>query len=106
MTDSGEAPTPYRRLLLKLSGEALIGDGQYGISPDVIHRIATEVQQLHAMGIEMAVVIGGGNIFRGVAGAAGNGPYQCRLHGYAGYGHQFIALELRKSGLYPRHEWH
>ena len=70
MTDSGEAPTPYRRLLLKLSGEALIGDGQYGISPDVIHRIATEVQQLHAMGIEMAVVIGGGNIFRGVAGAA------------------------------------
>lgn len=70
MTDSGEAPTPYRRLLLKLSGEALIGDGQYGISPDVIHQIATEVQKLHIMGIEMAIVIGGGNIFRGVAGAA------------------------------------
>ena len=61
---------PYRRILLKLSGEALIGDGEYGISPAVITRIGTEVRELVEAGIEVAVVIGGGNIFRGVAGAA------------------------------------
>ena len=62
--------TTYKRLLLKLSGEALIGDGEYGISPAVIERIAGEIRELHDAGIEVAVVIGGGNIFRGVAGAA------------------------------------
>lgn len=62
--------TPYKRILLKLSGEALIGDGVYGISPPVIERIASEVKILHDAGVEVAVVIGGGNIFRGVAGAA------------------------------------
>lgn len=62
--------TPYKRILLKLSGEALIGDGVYGISPPVIERIASEVKVLHDAGVEVAVVIGGGNIFRGVAGAA------------------------------------
>lgn len=62
--------TPYKRILLKLSGEALIGDGVYGISPAVIERIASEVEILHDAGVEVAVVIGGGNIFRGIAGAA------------------------------------
>ena len=62
--------TTYKRILLKLSGEALIGDGEYGISPAVIERIAGEIRELHDAGIEVAVVIGGGNIFRGVAGAA------------------------------------
>ena len=61
---------PYKRLLLKLSGEALIGEGTYGISPNVISQIASEVSEVRALGIELAVVIGGGNIFRGVAGAA------------------------------------
>lgn len=65
----GDKP-PYTRLLLKLSGEALIGEGTYGISPNVISQIASEVSQVRALGIELAVVIGGGNIFRGVAGAA------------------------------------
>ncbi len=60
----------HRRLLLKLSGEALIGDGEYGISPGVVERIGGEVREVLAMGIELAVVVGGGNIFRGVAGAA------------------------------------
>ena len=60
----------HRRLLLKLSGEALIGDGDYGISPDVVERIGGEVREVLGMGIELAVVVGGGNIFRGVAGAA------------------------------------
>lgn len=60
----------YRRVLLKLSGEALMGSGQYGVDPDVVGRIAGEVRTVVEAGTEVAVVIGGGNIFRGVAGAA------------------------------------
>jgi uridylate kinase len=56
---------PYKRVLVKLSGEALMGDGDYGIDPAVIKRIALELQELVAMGVKVAVVIGGGNIFRG-----------------------------------------
>jgi len=55
----------YRRVLLKLSGEALMGDLDYGIEPDVIQRIAAEVAAVRDLGIEVAIVIGGGNIFRG-----------------------------------------
>ncbi len=55
----------YRRILLKLSGEALMGKGDYGIDPDVLRRIATEIIEVQARGTEVAVVIGGGNIFRG-----------------------------------------
>lgn len=60
----------YSRVLLKLSGEALMGDGQYGVDPNVVGRIAAEVRGVVEAGTEVAVVIGGGNIFRGVAGAA------------------------------------
>jgi uridylate kinase len=70
MSVQSDRRSPYRRLLLKLSGEALIGDGDYGISSAVIAQIASEVQSLRNLNIEVAVVIGGGNIFRGVAGAA------------------------------------
>ena len=59
----------YERIVLKLSGEALMGDGEYGISPTVVQRIASEVRSVYTLGVETAVVIGGGNIFRGVAGA-------------------------------------
>ncbi len=59
----------YKRILLKLSGEALMGDGKYGIHPPTLTRIATEVKELVQAGVELAIVIGGGNIFRGVAGA-------------------------------------
>ncbi|MEZ4432898.1 MAG: UMP kinase [bacterium] len=62
--------TTPRRLLLKLSGEALVGEGQYGISPSIVERIGGEVRDVLALGVELAVVVGGGNIFRGVAGAA------------------------------------
>ncbi|MHB1845017.1 MAG: amino acid kinase family protein, partial [Deltaproteobacteria bacterium] len=66
-----EAQTPrYRRILLKLSGEALMGDGKYGIHPPILHQIAREVAEVHALGVQIAVVIGGGNIFRGVAASA------------------------------------
>jgi uridylate kinase len=57
----------FGRILLKLSGEALQGDKGYGIDPKVIEEIAAEVADVHRMGVEMAIVIGGGNIFRGVA---------------------------------------
>lgn len=67
-----EAPVLYRRVLLKLSGEALMGEADYGIDPVLIKRIASEVAQVSNMGIEVAIVIGGGNIFRG-AGLAGAG---------------------------------
>lgn len=55
----------YKRVLVKLSGEALMGSGEYGIDPAIIKRIALEIQEIQALGVEVAVVIGGGNIFRG-----------------------------------------
>jgi len=60
-----EAPALYRRVLLKLSGEALMGELDYGIEPEVIQRIAAEIAEVRKLGIEIAIVIGGGNIFRG-----------------------------------------
>jgi uridylate kinase len=60
----------YRRVLLKLSGEALMGDLAYGIDPSVVHGIAEEVAYVVGQGIEVAIVVGGGNIFRGVKGAS------------------------------------
>ena len=60
----------YKRILLKLSGEALMGDDAYGINRATIVRMVREVQEVTALGCEVAVVIGGGNIFRGVAGGA------------------------------------
>lgn len=61
----------YKRILLKLSGEALMGDQQYGIDPKVLEQYANEIKDTIALGVEVAVVIGGGNIFRGVQGVQG-----------------------------------
>jgi uridylate kinase len=60
----------YKRILLKLSGEALMGDDSYGINRRVIERIVSEVADINGMGVQVAVVIGGGNIFRGMVSAA------------------------------------
>jgi len=60
----------YKRILLKLSGEALMGDQQYGIDPDRLAMYATEVKSVVDRGVQVAIVIGGGNIFRGMQGAA------------------------------------
>ena len=60
----------FRRILLKISGEALMGDGAYGISPDMISFVALEIKKIQEQGAQVALVIGAGNIFRGVAGAA------------------------------------
>ena len=71
MTDPERVVTGLpHRVLLKLSGEALMGDRQYGIDPDVVRGIAAQVAEGRRDGIEVAVVVGGGNIFRGVAAAA------------------------------------
>lgn len=60
----------YKRILLKLSGESLMGEQEYGISPEMLSQYATEIKQAKELGAEIAVVIGGGNIFRGLQGAA------------------------------------
>jgi uridylate kinase len=60
----------YKRILLKLSGEALMGDRPFGIDPDVVARIADEIREVHRAGVETAIVVGGGNIIRGMAAAA------------------------------------
>lgn len=60
----------YKRILLKLSGEALMGDNQYGIDPKRLAEYAQEIKKVVDLGVEVAIVIGGGNIFRGVAGAS------------------------------------
>jgi uridylate kinase len=65
------SPTPsYRRVLLKLSGEALMGDKPYGIDPAVTTQIAHDVKEIQSLGVETAIVIGGGNIYRGLAASA------------------------------------
>ena len=65
------SPVPaYKRILLKLSGEALMGGQNYGIDPAVATQIAKDVAEIQSMGVETAIVIGGGNIFRGVAASA------------------------------------
>lgn len=74
-TQQDELPTgqaAYRRVLLKLSGEALMGEAEYGIDPAMLKRLAEEIDQARTLGVEIAVVIGGGNLFRG-AGLAQHG---------------------------------
>ena len=63
----GDSEVPYRRVLLKLSGEALMGEHEFGIDPAIIKQVSTEVRQLVDEGVQVAIVIGGGNIFRGVS---------------------------------------
>ncbi len=69
-SESSPSEPSYRRILLKLSGEALMGEQSYGIDPAVATRIALDVKDLQATGVETAIVIGGGNIFRGLAASA------------------------------------
>jgi uridylate kinase len=64
------ADLKYRRVLLKLSGEVLAGERGYGIDPTVVGEVADQLQEVNALGVELAIVIGGGNIFRGLAAAA------------------------------------
>lgn len=62
----------YKRILLKLSGEALLGGQEYGIDPDVLKQYSTEIKQVKDLGVEIGIVIGGGNIYRGVSNSSSN----------------------------------
>jgi uridylate kinase len=68
--ESSSSTPAYKRVLLKLSGEALMGEQQFGVDPAVATRIAKDVGELQALGVQTAIVIGGGNIFRGLAASA------------------------------------
>ncbi len=70
-TDTSDIPqTKFRRVMLKISGEALMGDQGFGLHPPTVQRIAREIKSVHEMGVEICMVIGGGNIFRGLQGSA------------------------------------
>ena len=71
-TQPSKTAPAFHRVLLKISGEALIGEQNFGIDVKVAHAVAEEIKQVHALGVEVAVVVGGGNIFRGLSKSAGN----------------------------------
>lgn len=106
MSDSLSQSQPYyHRILLKLSGEALMGDAGYGIDPKVIIRIAHEVREVHELGVEIALVVGGGNIFRGLkASASGMDRASADYMGMLATVMNAVALQdgLEKAGLFTR----
>ncbi len=100
-----DAKPAYKRVLLKLSGEALMGDDSYGINRATLERIVAEVAEIVHMGVELGVVIGGGNIFRGVAlGAAGMDRATADYMGMLATVMNALALQdaMRRSGLTSR----
>ena len=95
----------YKRILLKLSGEALMGARQYGIDPARLKEYATEIKEVVKQGVEVAIVIGGGNIFRGVAGASnGMDRVQGDYMGMLATVINSLALQsaLEDEGIYTR----
>lgn len=95
----------YKRLLLKLSGESLMGEKQYGIDPAMLEQYALEIKKVHEMGTQIAIVIGGGNIFRGVqAEKAGIDRVQGDYMGMLATVINAMALQsaLEKNGMYTR----
>lgn len=106
MSENPQNPAPvYRRILLKLSGEALMGEVGYGIDPQVVDRIAREVKEVHHLGVEVALVVGGGNIFRGIkASAAGMDRASADYMGMLATVMNALALQdaLEKHGAFTR----
>src|SRR5205814_10473489 len=99
------AEAKFKRVLLKLSGEALMGDDAYGINRDTIDRIVGEIGQVAALGLEIGVVIGGGNIFRGLApGAIGMDRATADYMGMLATIMNALALQdaMRRVGLNAR----
>jgi uridylate kinase len=108
-TETSFAPL-YSRVMLKISGEALMGDQGFGLHPPTVERIAREVKSVHDLGVEICMVIGGGNIFRGLQGlGAGDGADDRRLHGDAGDRDERACHAIGAGGdrgLYPRDQRH
>ena len=103
--DPAPAQPVYKRILLKLSGEALMGEQQFGVDPLVATRIAGDVADIRQLGVEIAIVIGGGNIFRGVApGAAGMDRATADYMGMLATLMNALALQdaMRRAGLVSR----
>ena len=97
--------TAYKRVLLKLSGEALLGDDAFGINRETIDRMVADIAEVVALGVEMAVVIGGGNIFRGVAlGASGMDRATADYMGMMATVMNAMALQdaMRRAGIEAR----
>jgi len=95
----------YKRILLKMSGEMLAGDAGYGIQPEVIQRFAEEVKEIRELGVQVAVVLGGGNIFRGVAGASrGMDRAHADYMGMLGTAINALAMQdaLEQMGVFTR----
>ncbi|MFN8006332.1 MAG: UMP kinase [Terriglobia bacterium] len=95
----------YKRVLLKLSGEALMGGQGYGVDPLVVARVAEEIKEVHGLGVELAIVIGGGNIFRGLSATAlGMDRVSGDLMGMLATVINAIALQdaLEKIGIFTR----
>ena len=102
---AARAAPVYKRILLKLSGEALMGDDPYGINREVIDRIVAEIAEVVQLGVQVAIVIGGGNIFRGVApGAAGMDRATADYMGMLATLMNALALQdaMRRAGLVSR----
>ncbi|MGQ9693231.1 MAG: UMP kinase [Thermodesulfobacteriota bacterium] len=99
-------PSPrYKRILLKLSGEALVGEQEYGISRSIIQKVAQEVKEIKELGVEVAIVIGGGNIYRGVAASAqGMDRATADYMGMLATAINGLALQdaLEKTGVFTR----
>jgi uridylate kinase len=96
----------YKRILLKLSGESLLGDASYGIDLDTSRSIAQEIKEIHDLGVQVAIMIGGGNIFRGMSGAeAGMDRASADYMGLLATIMNGIALQdaLEKEGVFTRH---
>jgi uridylate kinase len=95
----------FQRILLKLSGEALVGDLEYGVSPAVVKKVAEEVKEVRELGVEVGIVIGGGNIYRGVAASAkGMDRASADQMGMLATVINSLALQdaLEKSGIFTR----
>jgi uridylate kinase len=96
----------YKRILLKLSGESLLGDSPYGIDLDTSKSIAQEIKETHDLGVQVAIMIGGGNIFRGMSGTeAGMDRASADYMGLLATIMNGIALQdaLEKAGVFTRH---
>jgi uridylate kinase len=95
----------YQRILLKLSGEALVGGQEYGISPAIVQKVSAEVKEIKEMGVEVGIVIGGGNIYRGVAASTQGMDRTSADHmGMLATVINSLALQdaLEKAGVYTR----
>nr|QQZ48837.1 UMP kinase [Phenylobacterium glaciei] len=99
-----DAKPRYKKILLKMSGEVLMGDALFGIDTKTIEAVAADIKEVVDAGVELCLVVGGGNIFRGVSWPAGHGPRQRRLYGHAGHGDECAgpAGALEKAGVDTR----